>query len=164
MGLKRTVVKAKTAEEYLLRKSVAQSNGCIYFTSPLNIGGYGKIGATQWAKKYRINSAHQLAYILTYGEYDRQLIICHKCNNRRCINPDHLYAGTVQDNSNDMVNSGRSLIGSLNHQSKLTDESARYILINKDKYSLDELAEQLGVTKGTIWKVINRYNWRHVVC
>lgn len=162
MSIKRTVIKAASATEYLYKKSIPQSNGCVYFTSPLNVGGYGKIGSTQWAKNYKINSAHQLSYILAYGDYDRKYIICHKCNNRRCVNPDHLYLGTVQDNSNDMVRSGRSLIGSKNLQSKLTEGNVRFILDNEDQITQADLGRLFGVTRGTIWKILRKYSWNHV--
>ena len=45
--------------------------------------------------------AHQVSYKIHYGDRPNGLMICHKCNNRKCVNPNHIYAGTSQDNHND---------------------------------------------------------------
>jgi hypothetical protein len=51
--------------------------------------------------------AHREAYRLTYGEIPAGLLICHHCDNRACVRPDHLFLGTYKDNAQDMVRKGR---------------------------------------------------------
>ena len=69
------------------------------FTTPK---GYGQFQANRCTYK-----SHRLAYYLTYGKIPEDLYICHKCNNRKCCNPKHLYAGTQKENVQDCIRSGK---------------------------------------------------------
>ena len=81
----------------------------------LNVEKYGIIyGNTKEGKKLHM-LAHRVSYQLFYNdEINREDIICHKCDNPRCINPKHLFKGTHQDNCNDKVNKGRQAKGEKN--------------------------------------------------
>lgn len=59
----------------------------------------------------RTHRAHRVAYELLVGTIPDGLIICHHCDNPPCCNPNHLYAGTNSENSNDMVSRGRARQG-----------------------------------------------------
>lgn len=74
--------------------------GCILWKGSLSNTGYG--GVVRWLNGERL-LAHRLAYLIQFGEFDRNLHICHKCDNPRCVNPFHLYAGTHQDNMRDRI-------------------------------------------------------------
>ena len=78
------------------------SNTCWEWQGTLSRDGYGI--ACYKATKIR---AHRLSYMYNKGQIKEGLLICHHCDNRKCINPLHLYQGTCQDNSNDMVRRGR---------------------------------------------------------
>lgn len=56
----------------------------------------------------RMTAAHRVAYALTYGEFNNDLFVLHKCDNPPCVNPSHLFLGTVTDNARDMLKKGRS--------------------------------------------------------
>lgn len=71
--------------------------------------GYGKFAI---GSKYR--RSHRLAYVLYVGAIPRGLFVLHSCDNRCCVNPNHLWVGTQQDNMDDMVTKGRQAIGNRN--------------------------------------------------
>lgn len=69
--------------------------------------------------------AHRFSYELHFGEIPKDLMVLHKCDNPSCVNPNHLFIGTHQDNMNDMVSKNRA--GKSNAQ--LTEDQVREIKI-----------------------------------
>lgn len=77
-------------------------NGCWEWNKTRCAKGYGKVNIN---KKQIRASRH--AMILTHGSIPDGMIVCHKCDNPPCVNPDHLFFGTNQDNTDDMIAKGR---------------------------------------------------------
>lgn len=77
--------------------------GCWEWQGSVTPIGYGKVGAG----KYLVISTHRLAWMMFRGEIGAGLNVLHRCDNRPCINPDHLWLGTLSDNCADMVSKGR---------------------------------------------------------
>ena len=122
-------------------------------------GGYGKLAINK--KPY---SAHRYAWIITFGEIPDGLWVLHKCDNRACCNPNHLFLGTHQDNMNDKVNKGRasSLAGEINPSHKLTIEQVKYI---KERYAQggigwQKLAKEVGISKRQVGRIIKGQSWK----
>lgn len=69
--------------------------------------GYGRFGYQR-----KVKNAHQVAWMLFRGEIPKGMLVLHKCDNRVCVNPDHLFLGTHEDNMADMVAKGRKFRGS----------------------------------------------------
>lgn len=75
---------------------------CWIWQGSFYLNGYGRMGINN--KSYH---AHRISYYLVYGEISRKNLICHKCDNPACVNPEHLFQGTSKDNIQDMVIKGR---------------------------------------------------------
>jgi hypothetical protein len=71
-----------------------------------DIDGYGIFRLNNKNEK-----SHRFSFTLKYGEIINGLFVCHHCDNPSCVNPDHLFLGTHQDNVDDMVSKGRNLTG-----------------------------------------------------
>lgn len=95
----------KTPEEVLSRH-VRAPNGCWEWLGSKNKFGYGAIMRTVDGVS-RLIGAHRFAYLTWRGEIPDGIDVLHTCDNRCCINPDHLWLGTHGDNMRDMVAKGR---------------------------------------------------------
>ena len=79
-------------------------SGCWIWTGSLNTGGYGQIKQARSNKKIL---AHRLSYQINRGPIPDGAVVLHKCDNTRCVNPDHLFLGTQSDNMLDAMRKGR---------------------------------------------------------
>ena len=98
-----------TIYQRLIRNiKINKTNGCWEWQGSKR-NGYGRmiIGSRTDGTRKTV-STHRLSYELHYGEIPQGMEICHKCNNPCCINPDHLFAGTRQDNIDDRERKGRN--------------------------------------------------------
>lgn len=104
----------------------------------------------------RTENAHRIAWMLHRGPIPDGLSVLHHCDTPLCVNPDHLFLGTHQDNMTDMVQKGRN-------STKLTAESIPTI---RQRYDAGErpidLAAEYGVTPTLIVYVGKRKTWRHI--
>jgi hypothetical protein len=89
----------------LFNKNHIKGYGCWEWTGDKNSQGYGV-----YSQKGKTHSAYRLSYRLFNGEIRKykKNIICHTCDNPGCVNPGHLYAGTAQNNTDDMMSRERS--------------------------------------------------------
>lgn len=102
--------------------------------------------------------AHRYAYEIFVGPIPKSMLVCHKCDIRACVNPNHLFLGAAVDNSHDAKSKYR-----LRGPSKLTDEQVRDIRIKyaTKKYSMATLAKEYQVVVAVIWNIVRfkHYEW-----
>lgn len=93
---------------FLLSKTI-KKEGCLELHGN-SVNGYNR--STHNKKSWY---THRLVWTLIHGEIEKGKVICHKCDNTRCINPDHLFIGTQSDNLMDKIKKGRCPIKAKTH-------------------------------------------------
>lgn len=123
--------------------------------------GYGAFQVNRTTTR----GAHRVAYELYIGPIDVGLMVCHRCDNPLCVNPDHLFAGTPLDNMLDMATKGRRVTapgvrGEANAQSKLTEGQVRQIFA--DCRSSRVIAAEYGIGKTVVNNIKSKSKWGHL--
>jgi len=123
-------------------------------------GGYGQV---QLANPRRMVLAHRLAYAAAYGEVPSGKQVHHRCDNRRCCNPAHLWVGTQHDNIADAIAKGRyKAAGEHNPKAKIGPDEVRQIRKLAGASSQREIAERFGVSQQNVSAILRRETWRDV--
>lgn len=134
-------------------------NGCHICTSHSTDGdGYPKI--TRNNKQSKIS---RYIYEQRYGTIPPNMCVCHRCDNRACINPEHLFLGTNVENTADKVSKGRQikLSGEKSPNAKLTETQVLEI-INSKGCCQAKLATKYGVSFQLISAIILGKKWKHI--
>lgn len=134
-----------TTERFLSKTTVA-NNGCREWQGTLDRDGYGKLNHNGVKMP-----AHRFAYQRFVGDIPEGLLVCHKCDNRKCCNPEHLFLGTAKDNANDMVFKNRQRKGAT-HPNFKSDENAisKVLALKSEGKTNSFIAKTLGVSRSSI--------------
>lgn len=146
-------------------KTTPEPGGCIEWTGSTYPSGYGSF----WDGK-KVIPAHRFAYELAFGLMPDDLpgvdfrgpCVMHSCDNRRCVNFEHLSVGSHQQNMDDMAIKGRraSLPGEANPRAKLTGEQVAEIRRLKGVESQRSLGARFGVSKTAVGMIQRGTHWR----
>lgn len=134
---------------------------CWEWQAGRSANGYGCINY-----QGRVTSAHRLAYELTYGLIPIGMFVCHRCDNKLCCRPEHLFLGLPADNSADMAAKGRAprLRGTLSGSAKLTSDQVREMrrLYANGDISAQQLGRRFGVSTMAAWRAVARRSYGNV--
>jgi hypothetical protein len=114
------------------------------------------------SQKYKNIKAHRFSYFLHKGD-PFNLLVCHKCDNPSCVNPDHLFLGTHHDNNQDRAIKGRNNFdrkGEKNSRSKLTIKEV--LEIRASQLSGKELSKIYGISTPQISAIKLKKSWKHI--
>ena len=137
------------------------TSGCWEVTSHSSGGAPGK-DYPQAFFNGREMHLHRVSYAFHNGPIPKGMFVCHKCDNRRCINPEHLFVGTPQDNNTDMSIKNRNRKGSRHHWAKLNEAHVIDIVAKRRfGYTVKALAGVHEVSCAAIRNILQgkRWNW-----
>lgn len=159
-----------SVEERFLTK-VRKTDSCWIWTGSKSKKGYGhiRVGNEQ--------QAHRVSYLLFKGEIPDGLYVCHRCNNKQCVNPDHLYLGTNQQNIIDAFHDGlfanrKTARGSKAGHAKLTNDQVKEIRLKygeviqdgkkirgSNGVTIQQLADEYGLSFASMNFIIRRKSY-----
>ncbi len=124
-------------------------SGCWIWTAAISPAtGYG---AFYTGSGY--DTAHRISWTIYCGSIPKGLFVCHHCDTRSCVNPDHLFLGTSADNSADMARKGR-----VAHILSSSDINEMRISSTPSR----KVGKQFGVSHRTVQAIRKRETWKHI--
>jgi len=136
------------------------NSGCWLWLESVAPDGYGR---TRNGGK-RKTLAHRLSWTLHRGEIPTDLCVLHKCDERSCVNPDHLFLGTYHDNAKDRDTKGRNgkqkMSGEKCYRARLTEADVKAIRL--DTRPQRTVAKDYGITQSAISNIQLRKCWKHL--
>lgn len=146
---------ALTLEQRFWSK-VKKTKTCWLWLGGLSPRGYGKFWNNGDMR------AHRQSWILTHGVIPTGSIICHTCDNPTCVNPQHLFLGTVESNNKDCAIKGRTARGAKNGAHKLTDDEVLALRANEQDLTIVQLALVYGISGTMVKHIRARRFWAHI--
>lgn len=143
---------------------VRTSDGCWIWTGTRQTSGYGAMAISHEGTIYR-RRAHRVSWELVNGPIPPGLLVCHRCDNKLCVRPDHLFLGTPTDNVRDCWAKGRHpvRVGQELPWAKLDVEAVAQIRSNDNGESNKQIASRLGISPNHVSRVRHGRAWNHTM-
>jgi len=144
--------------KYNFLSSIEKIGDCWNWTGCKDKDGYGKCNLFgEWR-------ASRVSYIILKGPIQKGMSVLHTCDNKTCVNPDHLFLGTQADNIRDKISKGRQARGETHPHKKFTEKLIRKLRLEYDgvRGSKLKLSKKYGVSLPQVCAIINRKQWKHV--
>lgn len=131
---------------------------CWVWTGAIHHGGYGVVSVLR-----RSLGVHRVSWERHHGQIPDGLVVCHRCDVRTCVRPDHLFLGTIRENALDSVAKGRAALGPRNHNAKLDAVAVLEIRARRAAgESLGSIGAAFGVSDQSVRSITTRKTWKHV--
>lgn len=130
-------------------EKVRKDDKCWEWQSWITKDGYG-----QFCHVGRPRLAHRMSWVLSFGDIPDGKCVLHRCDNRRCVRPSHLFLGTKQDNNLDKAIKGRSLIGEKNPNCRFSDQDVKRIKVMSNSMTRSGIARIFGTDASTISRIV----------
>jgi hypothetical protein len=155
MGFKRKYANI----EDVLANTLRTESGCMEWQGAINKDGYAACNAYGLFKSQAL---HREVHRLHTGATPE--VVMHSCDNRKCINPEHLVSGTPEANLLDKLVKNRQAQGAANGRAKLTPQAVLKIreLWSTGGPTYKEIGAKFGVSRATVWRVLSGTNWGSV--
>ena len=148
-------------ERFWAKVRKGEGDGCWVWTASIRSDGYGRLRVGGTTKL-----THRVSWELNCGALPDGLCVLHRCDNPPCVNPDHLFLGTHQDNIRDRDQKGRNghCLGQKHGRSKLKTEDVMRMrrIFSTGKIEQKTLAQFFGVSDATVSFIITRKRWAHL--
>ena len=145
----------KEVEQRFLSKVQICENGCHEWHGAMQANGYGRFnpfGKSMYA--------HRFVALMKYGKLSGSKDVCHTCDNRKCVNPDHLFIGTRKENMEDCVAKNRQAKGEKLSKRFCEADILEIRRLAKNGLKIKQISEQFGASKTTIRHIVNNETWR----
>lgn len=139
-------------------ENVEKKESCWEWNGNILKNGYGTISVND-----KSTYVHRLSYLIHKGEIPKGLLVCHTCDNRKCVNPEHFFLGNHKENFAGMINKDRHCRGKRSPNHKLNDEDIFKIRsLREEGKTYLEISKLFNVRPGSIRKIALRLSWKHI--
>ncbi len=145
--------------------NVLEDDKCWEWTASRRPQGYGQLNINR-----KLYYAHRISWqIANQKSVPKGIQVLHSCDNRKCVNPSHLWLGSQKDNIRDMVAKGRnnpwSPKGEAHPMARLCEGEVKAIrlLYATGKYTYNELSKKFDINQGHVGNIVNGKIWKHII-
>lgn len=140
---------------------IEDETSCWEWQGSKKSSGYGEIGNG----KGGLILTHRCSWELECGDIPKGMHVLHRCDNKVCVRPEHLFLGTLSDNTQDMLRKGRApdRKGSKHPNAKITEIEARKIrnLYASGQFTMKEIGRLFFMTRSNIGYIVSGKAWTH---